>query len=174
MITRIGRVAAGSWSSLKLPKLAKICLREGTLNGVWKYIQFSDHWYFWTLRLESYSSKSKQFRNTKIVPRSEKGLYYLRKSPPTSSNLCVWRTRVQLYIPVVQIYITYSTTRRIGHITAGSRSFPNLPKIRQELAQRRNVELSPKIHPSLQSSILSSSTAFVLYNRHYLCWLIIS
>ena len=73
-----------------------------------KYIQFSDHWYFRTLRSESYSSRSKQFSNTKIRTRSAKGLYYRQKFLPTSGNLYIWHKLVRLYISGVWIYITYS------------------------------------------------------------------
>jgi len=88
---------------MELPKVAENSLRFASEKEHWtesenNCIQFSDHWYFRTLHLESYSSRSKQFRNTKIVSRSEKGLYYLRKSPPTYGNLYVWRTRVRLYL----------------------------------------------------------------------------
>ena len=61
-------------------------------------MQFSDLWYFRTLHLESYSSKKQAFTNTKLGTRSAKGLYYWRKSPPTSGNLYVRHKRVRLYL----------------------------------------------------------------------------
>ena len=76
---RIRHVAAASRSC---QKLTESCLREATWNRVRKYIQFSDHWYFWMLLLESYSSRSKQFRNTKIGIQSAKGLSRPHPPPP--------------------------------------------------------------------------------------------
>ena len=91
--------------------LAKSCIREATWNGVRKYMQFSDYWYFRMLLLESYSSRSKQFRGTKIGTRSAKGLYYWRKSPPTSGNLYVRRRRVRLYLSSEYTLLTLVATQ---------------------------------------------------------------
>jgi len=86
---------------MELPEVADNSPRvaSGKQHGtVQKYIQFSDLWIFRMLHLESYSSKKQAFRNTKIGTRSAKGLYYWRKSPPTSSNLYVRCKRVRLYL----------------------------------------------------------------------------
>ena len=50
--------------------------------------------YIW----KAVAPRSKQFRNTKIGTQSAKGLYYQRKSPPTSGNLYVRLKCIRLYL----------------------------------------------------------------------------
>ena len=47
---------------------------------------------------------------------------------------------------------------RIGHVAAGSWSFPKLPITHRELPQRSNMERSPKIHALVRFLILSDVT----------------
>ena len=65
--------------------------------------------YIW----KCYSSKKQAFRNTKIGTRSAKGLYYRRKSPPTSGILYVWRKHVRLYLSSEYTLLTVHIGERL-------------------------------------------------------------
>ena len=75
-------------------------------NGVRKYMQFSDLWYFRTLHLESYSSKKQAFRNTKLGTRSAMGLYYHPLPVIYTFGASASDYTCRPIMPVVRIYIT--------------------------------------------------------------------
>jgi len=88
------------------------------------YIQLSNHWYIQTL---GYSSRSKQYRNTKIGTQSAKGLHYQRKAPSKSNNLYKWHKCFWLYLLSEYTFLSVGTAMELkeilGHLMTISEIF---------------------------------------------------